>query len=48
LRYGELGDACTLTTLFDRFKASGFRLADLLVEFTQTDAFLNRRLRPGI
>jgi len=39
----EDGDACSLTPLQNAFNASGANLMDLLLETTQTEAFLYRR-----
>jgi hypothetical protein len=36
------GDACTLGTLKDQFKASGYNMRKLIVALTQTPAFLTR------
>jgi hypothetical protein len=39
----EAGDACSLTPLQDAFNVSGANLLDLVVQTTQTEAFLYRR-----
>lgn len=39
----EAGDACSLVPLQDAFNQSGANLVDLLVDTTQTEAFLYRR-----
>jgi len=39
-------DACSATQLKARFQASGYRLSELLLAVTQTDAFLLRRAAP--
>jgi len=39
----EAGDACSLTPLRQEFVAAGSNLFELMVEITQSEAFLYRR-----
>jgi hypothetical protein len=41
------GDDCTLATLEQRFAAGGYKVRDLLVALTDTDAFLYRPVAAG-
>jgi hypothetical protein len=46
-RFEGAGDLCSLTQLQSKFNASGGDLRELLIELTQTEAFLYRRAVPA-
>ncbi|MES1172295.1 MAG: DUF1592 domain-containing protein [Bacteroidota bacterium] len=51
-RYGTgrgetTADACSMGTIKDKFAAGGYKIRDLMVALTQSDAFLYRRVTPA-